>query len=307
MQSLRLFYDVARCHSFSRAAELHGLTQSAVSQRVGQLEKRLGTTLFNRSVRPLELTGAGELFLAGVEDVLSRYDALERRVAQLGEGEQAAIRVGAIYSAGIDLLGRLREAYLAEHPRSTIQIVYQHPKDIVRMVLDHELDFGIVSYPDSWRKTTAIPLREEPMAVVVAPHHPLANSAQLAPADLDEVPLVMFDNHLPVARKTRGYLRDHGVHVITSQTFDNLDTLKSAVMSSGGVSILPAQSVAREADAGLVRVIPLMPELTRPIGIIHRQSARPAGGLAPAARAFAEYLREHANGKTVAALGASTP
>ena len=118
MQTLRLFYDVARCHSFSRAAELHGLTQSAVSQRVGQLEKRLGTTLIDRSVRPLELTDAGEIFLTGIEDVLARYDALERRVTQLGEGEQAAIRVGAIYSSGIDLLGRLREAYLADHPRA---------------------------------------------------------------------------------------------------------------------------------------------------------------------------------------------
>ncbi|MCC7205272.1 MAG: LysR family transcriptional regulator, partial [Phycisphaeraceae bacterium] len=63
MQSLRLFCDVAGHRSFSLAAKKHGITQSAVSQRVGQLEKRLGVTLLDRSVRPLALTPAGELFL----------------------------------------------------------------------------------------------------------------------------------------------------------------------------------------------------------------------------------------------------
>ncbi|QDU72920.1 LysR family transcriptional regulator [Mucisphaera calidilacus] len=294
MQTLRLFFDVARCHSFSRAAELHGLTQSAVSQRINGLEKRLGTRLIDRSVRPLGLTPAGEYYLTGVEDILARHDALEQRVAQLNDGELSAVRVGAIYSAGIDLLARVRTAYLVEHPKATIDIVFHHPETVVQMVLDHELDFGIVSFPEGWRKTVAIPLREENMAVVVAPDHELATRERFTPADLDNVPLLAFDNRLPVARKIRAYLRDHGVHVVVSQSFDNLDTLKSAVMSSSGIAILPAQAVAREADAGLLRVIPLQPSLTRPIGIIHRPSNRPGAGLSPAARHFSEFLCQHA-------------
>lgn len=296
MQTLRLFFDVARCHSFSRAAELHGLTQSAVSQRINALEKRLGTQLIDRSVRPLGLTRAGEFYLTGVEDILARHDALEQRVANLKEGEQSAVRVGAIYSSGIDLLARARSEYLSSHPRATIDIGYHHPETVAQMVLDHELDFGIVSFPDSWRRTTAIPLREETMAVVVAPDHELAERTSLTPQDLDHTPLLAFDNQLPVARKIRTYLRDHGVHVAISQTFDNLDTLKSAVMSGSGISILPAQAVAREADAGLLKVIPLEPSLTRPIGVIHRQSNRPGAGLSPAAREFVDFLRQRANG-----------
>ena len=63
MQTLRLFCDVAACRSVSQAAARHGITQSAASQRVSQFEKRLGVTLIDRSVRPLDLTAAGELML----------------------------------------------------------------------------------------------------------------------------------------------------------------------------------------------------------------------------------------------------
>ncbi|WP_428387852.1 LysR family transcriptional regulator [Mucisphaera sp.] len=308
MQSLRLFHDVARCHSFSRAAELHGLTQSAVSQRIGQLEKRLGTTLLDRSVRPLGLTAAGEIYLTGVEDVLARYDALERRIAQLHDEDKASLRIGAIYSSGIDWLGRLRENYLAEHPKAAVHITYDRPDEIARRVLDHQLDFGIVAYPETWKRTTAIPLRREPMAVVASPAHPLANRTSLTPADLSNVPLLAFDNRLPVARKIRAHLREHGAHVVIEQTFDNLDTLRSAVTRSTDIAILPAPAVTREADAGLLRVIPLTPVLTRPVGIIHRQSTRPGTGLSPAARTFADYLRQHAESpQAQPVLGAQQP
>ena len=94
MHGLRIFCDVAKYHSFSQAAQEHGITQSAASQRVGQLEKKLGVKLINRSVRPLVLTAAGEEYLHGCQELLGRYDLLERRVSSICAvgGRQCACR-----------------------------------------------------------------------------------------------------------------------------------------------------------------------------------------------------------------------
>ena len=124
MQTLRLFSDVARRRSFSEAAKLHGVTQSAASQRLGALEKRLGVTLFDRSVRPLALTEAGEIFLEGCSELLDQYDRLQRRVMGLSGDPQGRVRVAAIYSAGIDLLDdsrRIRGGASGGQRRDSIQ------------------------------------------------------------------------------------------------------------------------------------------------------------------------------------------
>ena len=74
MQNLRLFCAVAKNRSFSQAAADHGITQSAVSQRIGHLEKRLGVKLIDRSVRPLVLTAAGDAYWQGSGELLSESD-----------------------------------------------------------------------------------------------------------------------------------------------------------------------------------------------------------------------------------------
>ena len=84
--ALRLLVDVARLRSFSQAAEVHGITQSAASQRVSHLEKHLGVVLLDRSRRPLGLTDAGRVYLEGATDVLDRLDRLHGRVAAIGGG-----------------------------------------------------------------------------------------------------------------------------------------------------------------------------------------------------------------------------
>ena len=158
MQTLRLFTDVARCHSFSQAAEMHGISQSAASQRIGQLEKKLGVTLLDRSVRPLTLTEAGTLFAEGCEDLIQRYDRLESKVAGLRKDPEGLVRVIAIYSAGIDLLSRIRDSFEAEHKKISVEIRYERPEQVYHAVREHECDLGIVSYPERWRKVDTIPL-----------------------------------------------------------------------------------------------------------------------------------------------------
>ncbi len=300
MQTLRLFCDVARHQSFSRAAAENGITQSAASQRIGQLERKLRVTLIDRSIRPLALTPAGEIFLHEAREIVDRYDQLERRLSQIRPHLEGSVHVDAIYSAGIDLLNTLQESFETLYPDVSITVHYKQPEEVYQGVRQELCDFGIVSFPRTWRDVSVIPLRDEPMVVVCAPGHPLAGRRKVKAGDLDGLEMAAFESGLPVGRRIRKYLRDHEATPEITSEFDNIDTIKAAVAVTNQFAILPRRTVSREVQAGTLSVVDLEPALARPIGIIHRRrksvtgGARPASGFAPAVQAFIDYLLEHA-------------
>lgn len=293
MQTLRLFAEVARLQSFSQAAKLHGITQSAASQRIQSLEGRLGVTLFDRSVRPLRVTDAGRVYLIGAEDVLARLDRLEAKVRALRSDPEGAVRVAAIYSAGIELLDAVRERFEREHPRAAIRICYEKPEGVYEAVREGSADLGILSYPQRWKKVNVLPLRDETMCVVCRPDHPLAKRERVSPRDLTPYEMAGFDLDLPVGRRTAAYLKEHGGEPRVTLRFDNLDTIKGMVAVTDRCAILPRRTVRREVEAGGLSAVEMMPRLVRPMGIVHRGGSGGAS-LSPVAGAFAQALVRHA-------------
>jgi DNA-binding transcriptional LysR family regulator len=290
MQTIRLFVEVARCRSFSKAAALFGISQSAASQRIGQLERRLGVKLIDRSVRPFELTQAGELYLVGAADTLKRLDRIEQEVSSLGltgETLEGTVRVAAIYSAGIDLLSQLRDRFVAEYPEVQVELNYLKPEQVHRAVVDQQADLGIVSFPDRFTKVIVQPLREEAMAVVCRPDHALAQRKTVAASELTGLDKAGYDADLPIARHLQRYLKDNHASPTVAHRFDNLDTLKSAVAVTARFAIMPVRCVQHEVDAGTLRAIRLTPKLTRPMGVLTRSGTDELG---PAAKALLKEL-----------------
>ncbi|MEM8736994.1 MAG: LysR family transcriptional regulator [Planctomycetota bacterium] len=305
MQTLRLFADIARCHSFSQAAEFHGISQSAASQRLNQLEKKLGVQLIDRSVRPLELTEPGKLFLLGIDDVLRRYDRLERRVAAAAAPAVGQVRVSAIYSSGIDLLQQIAEEFKAEAPHLDLQIDYDKPDAVYDAVVHGRADVGMLSYPDRFKKIAVVALRDEEMAVVCPPGHALAGRTSVQVKHLAGHEMVGFDPDLPVGRRILAYFKEHGLTPRTALSFDNLDTIKSATAATGRFAILPRRTVGREVNAGTLTAANLTPRLTRPMGLIYRKPARAGAALPPATARFIEFLIQHTDPAEAPAASAS--
>ena len=292
MRTLRLLLDVALLQSISRAAAAHGITQSAVSQRIRQLEADLSVTLFDRSVRPLALTPAGEVFVDEARELVDRYEKLWEKVGKLhADRLEGEVRVGAIYSAGIDLMQTLRDGFEAQHPGVRIVVDYKRPEEVDAAVRQGRCHVGIVSYPKRWPGLTVRQLRDERMLVACPPNHPLLNRKSVHAAELGDYPLVGFGSGLPAGRHLRRYLRRCGVSPSFTYEPDNIDTIKSMLAVGDQIAILPRRTVAREVAAGTLGAVELEPELHRPMGIIHLRKPR----LSPAARAFVQYLLEHAD------------
>ena len=289
MQGLRIFCDVADLRSFSRAAELHGITQSAVSQRIHHLEERFGTKLLDRSKRPFVLTPAGELVSREGRELVARYDALARSVARLDPERGGSVRVHAIYSAGIALLNQLRREFQRRRPELEVQIEYEPPAAVAESARTGRCDFGIVSYPEQWPGLQSRSLREEPMCLACGMHHELASEERVRAADLDGRELIHFTHELPAARHIRSYLVENGADAVFAQRLDNIDTFKSMLQATDYAAILPLRTFLAEVRARLLAAVPLQPSLERPMGIVYARRR-----LRPAAQDFAAFLVENA-------------
>ena len=290
--SARLFCEVARARSLSQAARQLGVTQPAASQRLKQLEERLGVRLVNRATRPLQLTPAGEAYLQGARMALDALDKAEsdaRRIA-LEAGETPAIQgvahVSAIYSAGMGILARCADLFAELHPQAKLELDFRTPDEVAKRVTEGKADLGVASYPNRYPGVQVKILREEPLLLACQKNHPLASKTTIAPGDLDGVDMLGFVLDLPLARRIERHLKEHSAKARVSMRFDNIDTLKSAITTTGKPGILPQQTIEGELETGSLVGIPLSPALTRPLGLIHARNAE----LGSAAQAFAEIL-----------------
>jgi DNA-binding transcriptional LysR family regulator len=289
-ESFKLFRDIAQTRSFSRGANMNGISQSAASQHVQDLEKALGVELLDRSSRPLSITPSGQLYNDFCRDLLRRREEFEVALELLKKEIEGTVRVASIYSVGLSEMVQLEREFARRRPEARLAVEYLRPEKVYSAVLADTADVGLVSYPEPSREITVIPWREEEMVLAASPWHPLVQRGDsINPADLNGVDFIGFDEDLPIQREVDRFLRDQGIEVKHTLHFDNVQMIKEAVAHGVGVSIMPARVMRDEIQQGRLVAIPLAgPELYRPLGIIHRKKKR----FHRVAQAFLDLLSE---------------
>jgi DNA-binding transcriptional LysR family regulator len=271
----KLFRDVAHARSLSRAAALNGISQSAATQHIQELEKRLGVQLLDRSTRPLGLTAGGKLYAELCRDVLRREEDFVAALDEIKAEAEGTVRVASIYSIGLTEMAWLRDEFQRLCPGAQLHVELLRPDKVYEAVLEDQADLGFISYPEHRRDLTVIPWREERMTVAVYPSHPLADREMLEPGDLDRQDFIAFDEEVIIRRELDRFFRNHGVAVSIVMQFDNIQSIKEAVVLGSGISILPERTIQAEVDQGRLVSLPLnAPELVRPTGIIHRKKKK---------------------------------
>jgi DNA-binding transcriptional LysR family regulator len=293
LDTLTLFCDVVRLRSISRGAAQSGVTQSAASQAIQQLEAELDVQLLDRSRRPLQPSVEGRGFYEACRTLLAGFERARADLAASRQRVEGTVRVAAIYSVGLHDMSRHMQPFMAMHPNARVLLECLHPHKVVEAVLGDEADLGILSYPPSSRALSVLPLREEPMVLVLHPTHRLARRRIVARDDLQGERFVAFDHDLAIRRAIDRVLRRAGVRVEVVMEFDNIETIKQAIAIAAGVSILPRRAVAMEVGNRMLAAVPLaIGGLVRPVAIIHRKGRR----LAPAVARFIDVLRKAGDG-----------
>jgi DNA-binding transcriptional LysR family regulator len=294
LRNVEVFCDVVKHGSFSKAAGAHQVSQSSASQAVHMLERRLGCRLIDRSKRPFELTPAGQIYYDGCRKILESFRHVEDRVQQMRNKVIGRVRLAAIYSVGLLQMDAYAKQYKSIYPDVVLQLDYVHPDDVYTRILNDECDLGIVSFPRVGGEIASIPWQNQDMVLVVPPGHRHAGEspfrAQSVPAQaLDGETFVGFTSELTIRKQMDRWFKQSGISVDLVHVFDNVENIKRAVEIGSGVALLPAPTVRREVEAGLLHAVQIDGvEWQRPLGIVHRRNRT----LTNPARKLVELLRK---------------
>lgn len=288
LETAKLFCDLVELKNFSRAAELHGVSQSAVSQQIAQIEMDHKIQLFDRKKRPVELTTSGELFYRACKDILERYNRLSNELAQLNQ-TTCSIHLAAIFSIGMHTLQPYIKKFMAIYPDVNLSIEYDNAKEIYEKLLRGSIDIGVVALPRRDRNIQNFPFENEPLLLVCSPDHPFASETEVEIHRLQGEKFIAFASDVPTRSLIDSILTRYGINVRVVMEFDNIETIKRAVEINSGISILPKSSLRMELSGGSLKAISFANEtFYRPTGIIVRKDRT----LSKAARYLIELMRK---------------
>ncbi|MES2183195.1 MAG: LysR family transcriptional regulator [Pseudomonadota bacterium] len=286
LRQFEAFVAVADLRSFTASSERLGLTASAVSQLVAELESTLGFRVFDRSTRKVNLSSAGRGFLASAETVLRHVQLAESAAADVRNRAAGVVRIGApLVLAGFVLPAAVR-AFGAQRPKVVVRIRDTAVDALVESVASADTDLAVGPDRAPGDGVAREAVFDSPWVLWCAPTHPLAARKVLRWDALRDVPLVAAgrDHERSVAQMHVN--APEGERVRPVDVVDNVSTALGLAAEGLAATLAPAYVGVLAQKLGLVMRRITQPEAIRQV-CVYRPTAR---SMPPAAEAFAEFL-----------------
>jgi len=298
IENFKIFADLVETKSFSKAAKLNGITQSAVSQQARSMERNFKTLMIDRSQKQFNLTREGQRIYDAAKEILHVYEKLQSELQEMKKVISGTIRISTIYSIGLHELPPYIKKFLHDYPSVNVRIEYRRSNLVYEDILHNSVDFGLVAFPQKLRQIDMIPFRNDRLVLITHPNHPLAKSGDLDLKVLAGQRFIGFDPDIPTRKAVDQIFRDHKLEITPVMEFDNIETVKRAVEIDHGIAIVPGATVMQEVRQGTLVSLPFKgKEFTRPLAILHRKGRV----LTPAMKKFIDVLsNEIIDGKPVA-------
>ena len=288
IESLKVFCDLAETESFTKAAQINHVTQSAVSQQISSLERQFKSLLIERSKKKFRLTREGQVLYDYSKQIIQTYDSLFSKLQEIKDIISGTIRVATIYSIGLHDLPPYLKKFLKSYPTVHVHVEYRRSNQVYDDVLGNVVDLGLVAYPLRDPKLEVIPLRKDMMVLICHPEHVLAKSKAICLKDIVGQKFIGFEPDIPTRWAIDKILKEGDVTVQHVMEFDNIETVKRAVEINAGIAIVPHGTITQEvAKQTLVEIRIEDQEFFRPLAAIHKKSKV----LSPAMKQFLAVLK----------------
>ncbi|QNQ53180.1 LysR family transcriptional regulator [Serratia liquefaciens] len=284
IKQLKVFVAIARHRSFSRAGEAIGLTQSAVSHSVKELEAEVGVRLLDRTTREVVLTDAGQRLANRVERLLDELQSSLLDARSFGVQRSGTVRVASSQTISAHLMPQCIAAGEKQYPDIRIMLRDQAQQQVLHSIRNAEVDFGIVVDP-----VQAVDLDCEPFLLLCRNDHPFAGLAEVHWSALNGSRLVLQDYASGSRPLIDSALRQQGVEAQVVQEIGHPATLFPMVAAGIGISIFPALALPLP-EGGQLKVRRLMPEINRALMLVRRKNR----SLTPAAEAIWQVVGQQA-------------
>lgn len=289
LRQLRVFVTVAHARSFSRAGEIVGLSQSAVSHSVKELEQQTGVRLLDRTTREVALTEAGQQLASRLERVLDELHSTLREAGRVGTQLTGKVRIAASQTISAHLIPQC----IAESNRCYPEIdfvLHDRPQQwVLESIRQGEVDFGIVIDPGAVNDLQCETILSEPFLLLCRQDHRFARRESIDWHDLQSERLVLQDYASGSRPLIDAALAHFSVSARIVQEIGHPATLFPMVEAGIGISVLPALALPLPQDSHLI-VKRLTPGMERQLMLARRKNR----SLSTAAQALWEIVRAQA-------------
>jgi DNA-binding transcriptional LysR family regulator len=190
--ALKAFVAVAETGSFSRAAESVFLTQPAISKRIATLETELGTSLFDRVGRKVQLTEAGRALLGRAHTILMEVEDARRSISNLTGQVGGSLSMAASHHIGLHRLPNALKAFNQRYPQVQLDLKFMDSEGACSAIEHGDLELGVVTLPDHPSpELRLINVWDDPLEIVVGLDHPLAKEKSIRPLVLMNYPAIL--------------------------------------------------------------------------------------------------------------------
>jgi DNA-binding transcriptional LysR family regulator len=289
IETLKVFCDLSETESFTKAAQINDITQSAVSQQIRSLENQFRATLIERSKKKFRLTREGQILYEHSKQIIQTYDMLRAQLQELRDVVSGTLRVATIYSIGLYDLPPYLKRFLKTHRTVNVHVEYHRANRVYEDVLSNVCDVGLVAFAVKESRLEVIPLWRDKLVLVCSPRHPLASRESVPLSSLRGERFISFEPDIPTRRAIDKALRAEGVEVQHVMEVDNIETVKRAVEIELGISVIPQSTVATEVRNGTLAQIEIAgADFARPVSAILKKSKV----LSPAMKQFLSILKD---------------
>lgn len=296
-RQLRIFVTVAQANSFSRAGEIIGLSQSAISHSVKELERQCGVRLLDRTTREVVMTEAGQQLAGRLERLLDELSSTLRDAGRVGQQLTGTVRVAASQTISAHLIPQCIAQCNRDYPEIDF-VLHDRPQQwVLESIRQGEVDFGIVIDPGPVTDLQCEAVLSEPFLLLCREDHPFSQLDQVPWQSLQGKPLVLQDYASGSRPLIDAALLQHRIEANIVQEIGHPATLFPMVEAGIGISVLPALALPLPQGCHLT-VKPLTPLIDRRLMLARRKKRSLSG----AAQAIWEVVRAQADCLTQARI-----
>ena len=254
-KQIKLFMLVADLKSFSKAAELEALTQPAVTQQILRLEKEIGSVLFRRRHKRIELTKKGRLFYKFAKNILSMVEKLEKDLRIIDQKDESILRIGSSHIPITRLLYEKIVEFKKSNPNAYFIYQLSDTENIAYMVENELLDMGIIGAVANDDLNYESFLGDE-LKLVASKQLDLPTTITLS--QLKEAPLIINQKESGVRKFLEKKLEEYGIDFSDLNIISEIGLPEAAlhvVRLGMGCAFIPSIICDREMKKGDLRVV----------------------------------------------------
>ncbi|MFA5572105.1 MAG: selenium metabolism-associated LysR family transcriptional regulator [Candidatus Bathyarchaeia archaeon] len=261
IQYLSTFITVLTTGSFSAAAKELVTSQATVSNHIAALEKDLGTKVFIRTTKGVELTEAGKILQETTKKIFEEIEKAKMIIASTEKGLQGEIKIAASTIPGEHILPSLISEFRREYPAVKFKITVTDSINSLQSLTDNEVHFAAVGSLEGFEGIIEfIQIGEEELVLIVPPNHELAKKKVVQPQDLRNYPFVYREDKSGTRQETRKMFSDQRISVSDLDVvleFGSTESVITAVSEGTGISIVSSIAARKAEAAGIVKTIRL--------------------------------------------------